>query len=442
MTTINKQNINVTSINALIDNDTNILSNITINNTVKIPKSSLTTSNAQTNADACIYIKDVNSSVDGEFYPLKIDSLEHHPTPYMYFNQNLVIDSSNFISELESLLSDYPLDTSNITVAGGYINFFNGTTITNINQGATGVGLRYTSDNHIQFKNDDAHGWINLVDILHYDEFKELFDVDVQTNPLLNNQYITYNSTSTKFVNSNLAISNDANPILSNNLIMGNYSLLCSNTTNNLIYSKTLNTINVQNPYISFENTTTTTGICNYLTISNAGHDDDTLIKCSGSDSNVGVQITTKGAGSITLNADAGIIDMNTDAIHISGFVKNSIYRTSTHSPPYTPSTSWTIPLNTDTILFDFDNTKQTGTYWANVSAGIDGQKLNLIYNKVSTNSNIISVLAGFGTNKLITGSGYTNGLIFETTGQSTTLIYLGSGINAWQVLNTGAGIF
>ena len=72
----------------------------------------------------------------------------------------------------------------------------------------------------IQFKNDDAHGWINLVDILHYDEFKELFDVDVQTNPLLNNQYITYNSTSTKFVNSNLAISNDANPILSNNLII------------------------------------------------------------------------------------------------------------------------------------------------------------------------------------------------------------------------------
>ncbi len=103
---------------------------------------------------------------------------------------------------------------------------------------------------------------------------------------------------------------------------------------------------------------------------------------------------------------------------------------------------SWTIPLNTDTILFDFDNTKQTGTYWANVSAGIDGQKLNLIYNKVSTNSNIISVLADFGTNKLITGSGYTKGLIFETTGQSTTLIYLGSGINAWQVLNTGAGIY
>ena len=82
------------------------------------------------------------------------------------------------------------------------------------------------------------------------------------------------------------------------------------------------------------------------------------------------------------------------------------------------------------------------GTYWANVSAGIEGQKINFIFNNKSSNS--ISVLANFGSKGIIIGSGYNNGLglIFETTGQSTSLIYLDDGIDAWQVLNTGASVF
>ena len=87
-----------------------------------------------------------------------------------------------------------------------------------------------------------------------------------------------------------------------------------------------------------------------------------------------------------------------------------------------------------------FVNSSNSGTYWANVGAGIEGQKLNLIYNNKGSNS--ISVLANFGSNGIITNTGYSNGLVFSNTGQSSSLVYLDGDINAWQILNTGSGTF
>ena len=130
----------------------------------------------------------------------------------------------------------------------------------------------------------------------------------------------------------------------------------------------------------------------------------------------------------------------NADSLIVSGFVRNSIYRTSSKPGGYTPETTWNIPLTNDCILFDFASNTAAGTYWANVGAGMDGQKLNLIFNNKS--SNAVSVLADFGTSGVLVGTGYTTGLKFETTGQSTSLVYLGDGIDAWQVLNTGSAVF
>ena len=433
MTTTNQKNFNISTINVLRSvNDA--LGNVTINNTIKIPYSALNTFSSQDNANACILMKDVNSNGAGTFYPLKVNSLEYSPTPYLYFNNNVIIDESNLLSELENILINYPLDTSNIIITGGYINFFNGT-IPNTNQGPTGVGLRYSSNNTVQFKNYNTD-WIDLVDITKHDQFSELIDVDVYSNPLLNNQYITYNATSNLFVNSNLAIINDSNPTLANDLIASNHSIVFSTNTSNIIFDNTT----VRNPYISLVNNTTTTGIGNYLELNNAATGTNPAIICKGSDTDISLDITTKGAGDINLNASFSNIYTNSDILVIGGFVKNSIYRTSTKVGGYLPSTTWNIPINTDNILFDFVNSSQTGTYWANVSAGIDGQKLNLIFNNKS--SNTIALLADFGTNGLIVGTGYSNGLIFETTGQSTSLIYLADGIDAWQVLNTGSGVF
>ena len=134
-------------------------------------------------------LKDVNSSAQGAFYPLKVDSSEYS-TPYLYFNSNIIIDSSNLLNELEDILIVHPLETSNIIITGGYINFWNGT-IPNSNVGSTGVGVRYSSNNTVQFKNYNTD-WIDLVDITTHDQFSELVDVDVYSNPLLNNQYIIY----------------------------------------------------------------------------------------------------------------------------------------------------------------------------------------------------------------------------------------------------------
>ena len=48
----------------------------------------------------------------------------------------------------------------------------------------------------------------------------------------------------------------------------------------------------------------------------------------------------------------------------------------------------------------------------------------------------------GLGSNGIIIGTGYINGLKFTKTGQCSSLVYLEHGINAWQVLNTGSDIF
>jgi hypothetical protein len=49
--------------------------------------------------------------------------------------------------------------------------------------------------------------------------------------------------------------------------------------------------------------------------------------------------------------------------------------------------------------------------------------------------------MANFGFNGLLVGTGYSNTLVFTTSGQSCSLVYLSGGIDAWQVLNTGAGV-
>ena len=65
---------------------------------------------------------------------------------------------------------------------------------------------------------------------------------------------------------------------------------------------------------------------------------------------------------------------------------------------------------------------------------------MNIVYNNKS--SNVISVLTNFGSNGIIVGTGYSTGLVFNTLGQSSSLVYLGEDIGAWQVINTGSGVF
>lgn len=444
MSTSNQKNI-VKSFIYGFPNINDPLTSVNINNSIKIPISASSTNNVSANSNAGILIKDINSLGSGNFYNLNVDSSELD-IPSLYFNSNLVIDSNNLLSEFENILVNYPLETSNIIVEGGYINFYNGS-IPNTNQGPSGVGLRYSSNNTVQFKNYNTN-WIDLFDVTTHDQFSELIDVDVHSNSLQNNQYITYNSSSNLFVNSNLAIVNDTNPSLGGNLKIGSNLLQFGSVNGSNIGRLVYNNVGsvypiIDNNLITLKNNTINSGISNYLEINNAhtGNNPSIIPKSTGNiDSDIGIDITTTGSGNLNLNSQQGNIYANTDSLVVSGFITSSIYRSSS-KVDYIPNTSWTIPVTSDTILFDFVNASQSGTYWANVGTGIyDGQKMNIVYN--NTGSNIISVLANFGSNGIITGSGYANGLVFTNIGQSSTLVYLDGNINAWQILNTGSGVF
>ena len=271
------------------------------------------------------------------------------------------------------------------------------------------------------------------------------------TNPLLNNQYIIYNSTTEKFVNANLSIANDTNPILAGDLTIGDYLIKFGDTENRLVYNA--GGI-IDNNLIVLKNNSSLTNNYSYLEINNAditGIVNPAIIaKSTYEDSNVGIELTTLNSGDINLNAMTGNVNVNathliingdsiTSNMYINGFTKNSIYRTSNKQGGYVPATYWDVPLTTDTILFNFNNISSNGSYYANVGVGVDGQKLNLIFNSTSTN---INVNVFFGANKLIVGSGFANGLTFNTSGQSSSLIYLAEDIDAWQALNTGSSIF
>ena len=315
MTTTIK-NYNLSKLTGLTDSN-NTLSNISINNSIIIPKSAENTNTNYDNANAGFYIKDVNSNGSGDFYRVKVDS-EPSSIPAFYFNNNEVLDRSNVLSTLESILEDYTLDTSNLMVTNGYINFANGST-PNTNQGETGVGLRYSSSNTVQFKNYDTN-WIDLVDIINHDEFKELVDVDVTTNPLLDNQYITYNSGTAKFVNSNLSISHDANPTLAGDLNVGDYLLQFGDTYNRLVYNSEGI---IDNNLIVLKNNSTLTNNYSYLEINNADIDGivnpSIIVKSTYTDSNVGVELTTLNAGDINLNATTGNVNVNATHLVVSG---------------------------------------------------------------------------------------------------------------------------
>lgn len=84
------------------------LTSVNINNSIKIPLSSSTTNTLSDNSNAGILIKDINSLDSGNFYNLYVNSYATH-VPSLYFNSNLVIDSSNLLSEIEYILTKYPL---------------------------------------------------------------------------------------------------------------------------------------------------------------------------------------------------------------------------------------------------------------------------------------------------------------------------------------------
>lgn len=145
----------------------------------------------------------------------------------------------------------------------------------------------------------------------------------------------------------------------------------------------------------------------------------------------------------IKLNAKAGGITFDTPNIlynvdYITVGTGDNVSATSAPGTAHNPVSSVAyLQVNTEADGNDF--------YWDLTGFGVDGQILNIFYdNSISTTTQLH---ANFGTNRLVSGSGNATSLIFDTNGQSATLICVYAGVNRnfnerqWRIINTGATV-
>ena len=217
----------------------------------------------------------------------------------------------------------------------------------------------------------------------------------------------------------------------SNNIVSTTSNLQFNNDGYGLVDSR-------GNGILLTQGNTTTTNIYNCIQIQNQDTGGDPIIETVGYDTNIDMHIRTKNEGILQLESPSSNIVITSTNLDISGYIKNSIYRISSNSS-YVPTTNWNIPFSSDTIVYDFVQSNTTGTYYSNITAGVDGQKLNIVFN--NSGNKVISAVADFGSNNLLSGSGSATRLTFNMSGQSSMLVYLGSTINKWQIMNTGCSI-
>jgi hypothetical protein len=335
------------------------------------------------------------------------------------------------------------IDTKNLDIGDsdtnedvGYINFRTSDYGQGYNNSTRdqGIGFRIGPTGVIEMKNatGDILDWTELTGV-ETTLMTKLKDVTINPNTLQDNDILRYDGVFDDWVNSanltireylNLDTANlsvdTANINLSNGYIKitDNYGIVDSIGSNILV----------------FKGETTSLGDGNYFKMTNAVSGADITFEADGVDNNISMDIKSKGTGDVTLNSDSGNVVVSSINIDILGYVKNSIYRITSNSS-YAAETNWNIPLGYDTLLYNFNGTHASGTYFSNITAGVDGQKLNLIYN--NSGSNNIDLIVDFDSN-LITGSGNSGRLKFISTGQTANLVYLGDDIDKWQIINTG----
>lgn len=405
-----------------ISNENNF---IDINNTLRIYKTSkISGSNHETSN---ISLRANNTSDDNDFANIYTKKDGSRYDLYIHDNNNRVITREN----VETDLANTEVSVKNLSVGvngddtSGYINFFN---TGNTSIGENGIGLRLATGNGIvQMKNATGQitQWTNLTGV-ETTLMTDLLDVTIDQVSLSNNHILIYDSSQGEWVNK-------GNIVLPGTLDLGgNLS-----TSNNFVkfYDNYGLTDSVGNELLVFNGNTTTKGNVNYFKLHNSDVGSDPKIEVIGSDADINLDINSKGAGDIELTSDSGNVVISSTNLNIGGYIKSSIFKTSSNSS-YAPTQYWNIPISSDTLLFDFIEADTLGTYYANVSAGIEGQKLNVIFN--NSGSKNINVLMDFESNNLISGSGYAQILKFNTLGQSASLIYLGNPINKWQILNSG----
>lgn len=434
-------------------NITNQLSNteININNTLYISRSAFNNDitsilGSQLNSNSYLKIKDRGT---GKFCKVYLE------------NEDLFIEAENgsnnttFIkeNEIDNIVSNIVTNPdenfifSNIYLeSSGQLTFIDETYYSNITH--PNIGFRLLNG-IIQFRNEGDLIWNNLSTAGSVvNKINDLSDVQYDTGTINNDSYLKWESTRNRFENVSLRISDDNIPTLSNTLNSNGSNILFSNNTG-LIDS-------TSNLVLTIDNSNTYSNHI-LLTKINDGGIKEPVIKSTGSDTDIGLHLLTKGQGDLTIDltdyesggTTYGDLNIKASNINIqalnaynynSGFIKASMdFYTNTDLSTSIGSPQSITPI-TNNIIFEL--TGDDGRYYADLDVGVSGQELNVIFD---TNGSNNSVSLSFSSSRLSVGTGLANKLIFNTSGQSCNLLYIqfsaygDSSRNRWQVINTGA---
>ena len=347
------------------------------------------------------------------------------------YDGNPILNTTNIESDLaDKEISMQHIDLGQNTEDFTYINFVSsggGSGFDGVR--ANGIGLRLNNSGIMQFKNLSG-SWTNIGSGGGggASNLSDLSDVNVSSP--VSNQLLVYNNSNSRFENAtNITLPGTLTLPASNNLNFSTSNIQFNNDSYGLVDDN-------DSGILLLEGNSTSAYVFNAIKIKNSASGGDPIIEAFGYDNNINVEIKSKNAGDVELDANTGNVTINSTNIDIAGYIKSSLYKALTSNPSRSVTTNWNIPISSDTILYDFRQSHSAGTYFSNITTGIVGQKLNLISNNSGNQS--LTEIADFGENNLLCGSGTATKLKFQTTGQSATLIYLGFPINKWQILNTG----
>lgn len=432
----------ITTINNTLDILTSG-SNLVLNNSLLIPLTENNTNTNNNNNNTLIALKD---RIDGKFKSLLIYNNDLYIHPYDIENSSLTDISNNkkLLLRQDDLENEINLISDNIEFSNihinrnnGYINFYDGDSDINLNSQTVDFGFRVNTGT-LQYKKNISSDWVNFGS---GGEGGGLDSVIDDTTPQLGGDLDTNNN--------NIILSSGSNIVLSND----NSNIHMVDNTSNIIVE--MNDANTSPNHIIITKTNINSAIIPEITVSGS--------------TNVDLRLKTKGNGDLYLDTNGvvggGDIIINTSNIDINdmnnlnisagkvnfidanlNLIGNSYITSSLQFIQNTDlSNNIIIPTNitcnSDTLIFDILG--NDGRFYAILSNGEQGQNANIIFDTSGSN-NIVEVSFNNNGNVGI-GSGMAKKLIFTTSGQSTSMIYLqfldNTSRNRWQILNTGCDI-
>ena len=198
----------------------------------------------------------------------------------------------------------------------------------------------------------------------------------------------------------------------------------------------------------------------NEITIASAATGAGPSITASGGDSNIDLNLASKGTGIVKVISEStttNVLELSADSLTLGSALKITTNTTNAKAleiaSGFLVMTPQTITIadgdsvasadltffKSSVILIDMNDTTTTDTYVRVVKDGLgtttynEGQIVHLFYDTAGA-----ALSLDFTDGALVGGSGIAQFLQFTSTGQSATLIYIGS---KWRIINTGASI-